>query len=43
MLFAENQTFWPPKISGLAMPLVLGALRHGVWVDYSLLPDTPCA
>jgi len=24
-------------------PAPLGAPRNGVWVDYSFLPDTPCA
>ena len=24
-------------------PVPLGAPRHGVWVDYSVLPDTPYA
>jgi len=33
-----------PQVDAAALGLaLLGAPRHGVWVDYSFFPDAPCA
>jgi len=43
---AESQNWIVLRRAGLKpmQPMQLHwAPRHGVWVDYSFLPDTPCA